>query len=197
MEPSVNNDTRSLDSADAQAPQLESPMTADIRALTGALLSDPRVAQLPEQELRTLSTVLLERMLFARQAGITFHGHRDMYEILGYNRLLTYREFRARYLRGGIAKRIVDAYPVAVWRAGATVWEDEDPDKETAFETAFADLNKRFGLWSRFERVHKLASLSTYAVLLIGAPGNLDEELPKGNGTCDSLMYVQPFSGGG
>jgi hypothetical protein len=196
-EPDVNNETRSLDAADAQAPQLEDRFLADIRAMTAALLNDPTVSKLPESQLRTLSTVLLERMLFARQAGITFHGHRDLYEILGYNRLLTYREFRARYLRGGIAKRIVDAYPTAVWRAGARVFEDEDPKTETPFEKSWKDFERRVGAWSRFERVHKLASLSTYAVLLIGAAGDLSTELPRGNGTPDGIMYLQPFSGGG
>jgi hypothetical protein len=153
------------------------------------------VHQLDENGLRALSTVLLERMMFARQAGISYHGARDMYEILGYNRILSYREYRARYMRGGLAKRVVDAYPLAVWRAGAEVYEDEDAENDTTFEKTWKDLEARLGIWSRFQRVHTLAGLSTYAVLLIGAPGDLGEPLPKGRP--ESLLYIQPFSGGG
>lgn len=171
-----------------------------MRALVGSVLGadDASMMALDEPTLRSLSTVLLERMLFARQAGISFHGARDMYEVLGYNRLLTYREYRGRYTRGGLAKRVVDAYPVAVWRAGAEVYEDEKEDSETEFEKAWKRLEAKHAVWSRLQRVHTLASLSTYAVLLIGAPGTLDTELPRLSAPApERILYLQPFSGGG
>lgn len=168
----------------------------DMRALVGSMLgSDESIAALDDGSLRALSSVLLERMMFARQAGISFNGARDMYAVLGYERLLTYTQYRARYMRGGIAKRIVDAYPTAVWRAGAEVYEDEKAETDTPFEQAWKALEARLGIWSRLQRAHTLASLSTYAVLLIGAPGDLSTELPQGNP--DKLLYLTPFSGGG
>lgn len=168
---------------------------ADMRALVGAMLGSEQVASLDEPSLRALSTVLLERMLFARQAGLSFHGARDVYEVLGYNRILTYRDYRATYMRGGLAKRIVDAYPNAIWRAGAEVYEDEQPETETEFERAWELIEQKHGIWARLCRAHKLASLSTYSVLLIGAAGDLGDELPRGRP--DTLLYLQPFSGGG
>lgn len=169
--------------------------TADLRALVGSMLGADQVQTMDEGSLRALSTVLLERMMFARQAGYSFHGARDLYEILGYNRLLSYREYRARYMRGGIAKRVVDAYPTAVWRAGAEVYEDEDASTDTAFEKEWKDLEAQLGVWSRFQRAHILATLSTYSVLLIGATGELQTELPRG--APGKLLYLQPYSGGG
>jgi hypothetical protein len=157
--------------------------------------SEEAIRTLDDGSLRALSSVLLERMMFARQAGYSFHGARDLYEILGYNRLLSYREYRARYMRGGLAKRIVDSYPMAVWRGGAEVYEDEDASTDTSFEQEWKDLEAQFGMWSRFQRVHTLSSLSTYAVLLIGATGDLNTELPRG--APGKLLYVQPYSGGG
>lgn len=169
--------------------------TSDMRALVGSMLGPENIQALDDGSLRALSSVLLERMMFARQAGLSFHGARDMYEVLGYDRVLTYRMYRARYARGGIAKRIVDAYPVAIWRGGAEVWEDEDASSDTQFEQTWKELEARLSIWSRLQRAHILAGLSTYSVLLIGAPGNISDELPKG--TPDSLLYLTPFSGGG
>ena len=169
----------------------------EMRALVGQMTGAPdAVSRMDDASLRVLSSALVERMMFARQAGITFNGQRDVYEILGYNRILTYREYRARYMRGGLAKRVVDAYPSAIWRAGAELYEDEDPQTDTDFEQAWRSLDARLSVWSRFQRVHILSSLSTYAVLLIGAPGELNTPLPRGNSP-DSVLYLQPFSGGG
>lgn len=154
------------------------------------------------QELRQLeSDILLTRAQFARQVGIAFGGKRDYYEVFGYDRDLTARQFRETYARGGIAKRIVEAYPKATWRRrtggfGVEIYEDEDPETETAFEAAFADLNKRVKIWKYLERADVLAGLSTYSVLLIGAPGDLESELPKARKPED-LLYLSPYWGGG
>lgn len=143
-----------------------------------------------------LVSVLLDRLRWFRQAGITFGGKRDTYDILGYQRLLSYTDYRARYLRDGIAKRIVEAYPNATWRGGVELFEDEDPEKDTPFEQDWKDLETKFNIWQRLQQVDILAGLSTYAVLLIGAPGtSLSEELPKGKP--GDLLYFTPFSGGG
>ena len=191
-----------LDEPIAPEPTTADASVADLRTLVGNMLGEDNIQSLDEGSLRALSTVLLERMMFARQAGMSFHGARDTYEILGYNRVLSYKEYRARYMRGGLAKRIVDVYPVAVWRAGAEVYEDEDPKVNTPFEKAFADLDARLSVWSRFQRAHILAGLSTYSVMLIGVKGggdagDLSKELPRGNGTPDNIIYLEPFSGGG
>ena len=170
--------------------------SADLRALVGGIVGSDQIAGLPDAVIRAASTVLLERMMFARQAGISFHGARDIYEVLGYSRVLDYRRYRAEYMRNGLARRVVDAYPAAVWREGWELFEDEDPNVDTELEKAWKGLNARLSIGSRLQRVHTLALLSTYSVLLIGASGDLSEELPRGKGP-DSLLYLTPFSGGG
>lgn len=155
----------------------------------------PEVA-LREAEFRAAAAdVLLARTLFMRQAGITFGGARDTYAILGYDRLITVKQFRDRYARGGVAGRIVDAFPNACWRGSMELVEDENPETQTAFEKAWADLDQRLQIQAKLLRVDKLSRLSTYAVILIGAPGALNEELPKG--TPEQLLYLTPFLGGG
>ena len=95
-------------------------------------------------------------------------------------------------------ERVIDAYPVAVWRAGAEVYEDEDATVDTEFEKAWKSLESRLGVWSRLQRAHILALLSTYSVLLIGAKGtgDLSTELPRGSSP-DQVLYLKPYSGGG
>lgn len=147
-----------------------------------------------DTELRTMSSVLFNRWQFANMAGITFGGHRDLYQILGYKRILTYLDYRDRYARDGIAQAIVDAYPAATWRGGVELYEDEDPNKDTEFEKAFKELDQRLGFWQRLQQVDTLAGLSTFAVLLIGnGDADLTTELTKGG----EVKFLRPFSGGG
>lgn len=147
-------------------------------------------------EIRAAASVLIERIQFLRQAGITFEGARDLYEILGYDRSISFRQYRDRYARGGIAGRVVDALPNATWRGGFELVEDKDPEKDTVFETEWNKLSKRLKVPAVLRRADVLAGLSTYSVLLIGAPGDLAQELPKGKGQED-ILYLSPFSGGG
>jgi 2'-5' RNA ligase len=146
-------------------------------------------------EFRTAASAIMSRMRWANMAGIQFGGLRDTYQIFGYKRTLGYWDYRDRYARDGVAKAVVDTYPVATWRGGVELFEDEDPQVDTAFEQAFKDIDARLGFWQTCQQVDILAGLSTFAVLLIGVSGgsNLMEELPKGQ----RLLFLKPFSGGG
>jgi len=149
-----------------------------------------------QAELKLLDTnVTLARMAFARSAGLTFNNARDMYGVLGYKDLITVSDYRSRYQRGGVAGRIVDVFPNATWRGSMELIEDADLEDYTTFEQAWADLDQRLQIQAKLLRVDKLAGLSTYAVLLIGAPGDLEQELPKGRP--EQLLYLTPFAGGG
>lgn len=177
-----------------------------------SVLVDPSGAPLPSyrdaevadlaMQLRALETsVLFARSTFMRQVGLAFDDKRDYYAVFGYDRNLTAVQYRETYARGGIAKRIVEAFPKATWRgsvqAGSVqIYEDEDPEKHTVFETAFEELDKRLHIWSVLERADILAGLSTYSVILLGAPGNLETPLPKAT-NATKLLYLTPFWGGG
>lgn len=147
--------------------------------------------------LRAAAGVMLERLAFMREAGITFGGARDLYTVLGYDRIITAKQYRDRYARGGLAKRIVDAFPNATWRGVHDVYEDDDPKTQTAFESAWLALATRLKIWAILQRADKLAGLSHYSVVLIGAEGDYGTELPRGNGTPDGILFLTPFSGGG
>jgi hypothetical protein len=142
--------------------------------------------------LRTLSTVLEQRGAFAGSAGLTFGGSRDLYRALGYKRVILPRDYRTRYLRNGIAARIVEAAPKSTWRAGGELVEDEDPNTLTDFEQAWDDLNRRLKVWSTFQRTDILCGMGRYAIIVLGAPGDLNTELKQLK--AEELLYLSPFS---
>jgi len=142
--------------------------------------------------LRDAMSPLLSRAEMADRSGSTFHGKRDMYRALGYQRFLGPNDYWDRYKRGGIAKRIVEAFPKSTWRSGGEVIEDENPDTITAFEQAWNDLNTRLKLWNVFYRTDVLCGLGNYAVILLGAPGAISDPLERCSP--DDLKYLTPFS---
>lgn len=146
----------------------------------------------PVAVLRALASDLVSRGSIASIAGITFGGKRDLYEVLGYARTLTVRQYRERYQRGDIAARIVEAFPKATWSGGAEVIEDEDPESETQFEADWLGLEKRLQPWTALARADILAGLGSFAILLIGAPGKTEEELPS-MASPDEILYLAPY----
>jgi hypothetical protein len=130
--------------------------------------------------------------MLAIRAGITFSGKRDSYAALGYKRELFPEDFIDRYRRGDIAARIVEAEPKATWRGGVEILEDEDPTVETEFEQEFLDFSKRLNLWSVFTRADILAGLGQFSVVLIGAPGMLEEPLPDSIRP-EEIAYLAPY----
>jgi hypothetical protein len=154
----------------------------------------------PEQQemaLRAAASILAERTQFAEKAGLSFYDtstgvyKRSLFTAGGYNTKLTTDFYRARYERGGIAERIVEAYPRATWAGGASIVEDPDPGVETEFERAVIALFDRLDVWTRLLRADILAGLGRYSVLLIGADGDLDQELPRLNGP-DGVISLTP-----
>jgi len=128
------------------------------------------------------ASVIVSRAQFAAQAGLTFVDStgtalRDIYLALGYPRVLTVPKYVDRYLRGDIAKTIVEAHPKATWMTGAELVESSDPAEETPFENAARLLARRIKMWETFLRADILAGIGEYGVIYIGAPGKPDEPL--------------------
>jgi len=142
--------------------------------------------------LRLLSD-LASRAKLAMQAGLSFGGDRDLYSALGYSRVLTPGMYRGRFIRDGIAARVVEVKPQETWRGGAEIIEDEDESVETEFEQTWDELNKRLHIWSVFQRLDTLAGLGRYAVLFVGLPG--DSAVPAGKvRNADDVLYLTPYA---
>jgi hypothetical protein len=132
--------------------------------------------------------------------GLTHDGRRDLYHSAGYPRVLTVGHYRAEFERGGIAERLIDIFPRAVWASGpVSVFENEDPDVITPFEAQFDELVTRLALWEKMRRAHTLAGMGHYSVLLIGAAQDKDLKKPltKVLPTTTSaarIIYIKPFA---
>jgi hypothetical protein len=142
---------------------------------------------------RSLAEALSFRSKLANISGQMFGGKRDLYKALGYKRDLTVEDFRAEYKRNAVANRIVKAAPLATWRGGAEVIEDMNPEIITAFEQAFITFDRRLNVIDRLRRADVLAGIGRYAILVIGAPGELETPLLKVNGP-DDIKYLQPYA---
>jgi len=144
--------------------------------------------------LRTLSedTRWWARAALAMKAGITFGGARDLYTALGYKRVLTLEDYRARYERGGLSARLVECKPDDTWRGGGEIIEDADPDTLTTFEAEFEKLNQRIKIWPKLRQLDVLAGLGHYAVIVIGAPGEL--HLPLERASAQDIKYLSVYA---
>ena len=145
---------------------------------------------------RAAAGMLQGRANLAARAGLTFNGQRDLYEYLGYKRTLQYTDFYTRYKRGGIASRIVDAYPQATWRQQPILLDPDAQlhDDRGEFVKSFDVMAKRLNLYHYFERADKLAGIGQYSVVMIGVKGSkaLNTPLPKVS-SFDDVIYITPY----
>src|SRR4051812_11193065 len=118
------------------------------------------------EQFRAAASDLAARSKFARWAGKTFGGERDMYEVLGFKRELGIDDYRLRYERGGIAGRIIEVKPESTWQGIGEVVENEDSKRQTTFEKTWQDLNTVHDFWSIFFHVDVLAGLGRYGAIL-------------------------------
>ena len=137
-----------------------------------------------------LESALLRRMSLLNGTGMTFDGSRDLYQALGYKRELTIIDFRGRVARNGIAAQCNEAMPKSCWRGKGVLVEDPTVDVVTPFEAAWEGLAKRTKTWQVFERADISAGLGKWAVILIGAPGKLEDEMPKMRGPEDVAFFA-------
>ncbi len=141
-------------------------------------------------------TDLVQRLGSYRH-GVTFGTARDLYQTLGYKRDLEISDYRERYQRGGIAFRIIEAFPAATWRLPPLINEVGKADEATRspFEDTVQSLVDRLRLWQQCVRVDRLASLGHYAVLILGLRGqtNWAEDARPVQKAAD-LLYIQSYS---
>ena len=141
--------------------------------------------------LRRLASALMNRSSWARRAGISFDGKRDLWKVLGYPDEIQPKDYRAQFERGGIAARIVEVIAESTWRGGAEVVEDPDPQVETAFEKEFKALNKRLKILNAAMKADKLAGLGQYSGMLIGTTGAMESQVLRR--TADEILYLKPY----
>lgn len=134
-----------------------------------------------DQECGDMPAVTLSRkaLMAAMQDGTI----KDVWGVCEYPHEISLSDYRRRYERGGIAKRIVDAYPNATWR--------ERPDiLPQAIADQFDTLDEEFHILATLKRADRLMGLGRYAVILMGVSGGERLDVPlKGE---RELLFLQP-----
>ena len=160
-------------------------------------VSDNGARTLSRNDRVAILSELVSRIDFARQHGMQYGSDRDIYDVAGYPRNLSYSQFHALYERDGFAKKIIDMPAETTWRAPPEIVEPDMEEDGTDFTEAWADLAKRLRVWSRFERLDKLSRKGRYAVLLIGTPDGDDQNLVNEMGNLrgpEDVQYLDAYS---
>ncbi len=175
--------TTATDNPESAAPPGTGPSYASLKSYVSDIMSN-----------------MWMRMRSLAYHGLTHDGRRDLYHSAGYPRVLTVGHYRAEFERGGIAERLIDIFPRAVWASGPiSVFENEDPDIITAFEAQFEELVTRLNLWEKMRRAHTLAAQGHYSAILIGVAKDKDLSKPltrvlPGTTSSARVIYIKPFA---
>ena len=136
--------------------------------------------------LRRLSG-MVQRAGFAGLLGQSFGGKRDYYEIFGYDRQLDSNKIWEMYNRGGIAHRIVHAYPDAVWGRPPQLYSQSNPEWNAEWDV-FA---RKFRFWDVIKKADVLAGLGRFSAILVGTTNSsLQQPLRKDA----NITFLQPYS---
>lgn len=148
-------------------------------------------------KLVNFASELLNRAKLGARLGVTYDGRRDLYQALGYQRTLKVQDYRERYRRNGIARRIISAFPQATWRNSPIVVEKGVHLEDSEFAQTFQRLADRVNLYHYLERVDKLSGVGSYGTLLIGlrAGGALPDPVRRNtNRSFEDILFLSPYT---
>lgn len=118
--------------------------------------------------------------------------------------------YRDLYEREAVAARVVEVLPKECWKTVPKVFEDEDADNETEFETAWKALGSRLlieeeddeeslfnfeegnPIWEYLLRADILSGIGAYGVILLGLDDGEDLDKPV-TGSDHELMFIRVF----
>ena len=151
---------------------------------------------LSPNEKHVLNSLLLERAKVAALLGYQYGGKRNIYDVMGYERVLSFDDFLTKYARQDIARAIIDRPVSKTWQGDLRIIETNDKD-ETPLELAFEEMSESLKLRSVFTRVDKLTGIGHYGVLLFGFNDTFNPQVwaqPVKKSSSLKLLYVRPLS---
>lgn len=136
---------------------------------------------------------LISRTEIAATMGYQYKGRRDVYQTLGYKKVIQYEDYYSKYKRQDIASRIIDAPVEFSWRRLPEITELEG--EETEFEKKIKEIINVNNLYTFLRRIDKLAGIGRYAILVFGFNDvkNIDDFKNPVTKASD-LVYLQPYS---
>lgn len=141
------------------------------------------------KELKILASVLLSRTKVMDRLGQSYDGDRNIYDLFGYPKTLTFSHFYNRYKRQDIAKRVVDTYPDCCWRIPPSI--SENSNEQTDFEKSWEVLVKKKSIYHYLHRFDRILGIGKFGVLLIGFNDKKKLNLPVTK--ANDILYLRPF----
>lgn len=122
-----------------------------------------------------------------------FGGKRDLYNIFGYNKAPRFEHRLSKYIRQDIAGRIIDAPAAALWSNPPQITTNN-----SEWDEQWNNLVVRHNLFSKIERVDKLAGIGRYAILIVGFNDGRSLDQPVNYEALskqeEKILYLQPYS---
>ena len=149
--------------------------------------------QATAEAIKTLSD-LMGRASIAGKLGQSFGGKRELYEQLGWPKVLKFEDYRARFRRDGIARRVVRLPVQGTWGQAPTLHDDDDRNTETPFEQDIEALNRRLGLFAELANLDRKARLGRFAVMLLGVDGiSRNDQLAEPLQRAGRVLYLKSY----
>lgn len=128
------------------------------------------------------------RALWARLFGNP-QQTRNYYDVFGWDVNITPDMLFEMYHRGGIAERIIHAYPDEIWANPADLYADSSGNDE--WTKAWRDIEGGTNIWEAVWRADRLSRIARYSIILVGTnKGNLSQPLRNAS----EILYLQPYS---
>jgi uncharacterized protein len=97
--------------------------------------------------------------------GTQFKNNRDMYQVFGWERVITSTHLYAMYKTNGLARAVNDTPVDTTWRYFPTITGN------TAFNKELTALNKRLKLLNALKKADRLAGIGTYSIIVLNIAG--------------------------
>lgn len=175
------------DKSDAGQPQGATAPTAPAGKSPSAL-----VTLNEEQRTKMLDMVFNVEFSRRRLMNMMLDPRRDISDECGWPKTNpTPQDYYDLYDRDSIAARVVELWPKESWKVTPEVYESEEDDAETAFETSFKEFVKglkpersffkdnHLVLWEYLERLDILSGIGRYGVLLLGFNDVVGDDLSQ------------------
>jgi len=144
-----------------------------------------------KKELQALS-IVSSRLKYSAGLGETYGTSRDVYQTLGWKKVLDFSDFYRKFQRNEIAKMVIQRIAKSCWSNPPRV--SDQPNGVTKFSEAWVSLVNKKSIFRDIYRSDKLLGLGRYAVILLGLDDSDDFSKPVNIDKVSELLYIQPYS---